>query len=287
MLALLVKPGALASKRKLRAISQLEQLGAIRLKSHTAEDIRAEVMGLASQGDQIVLVACGGDGTVHLALNAIASTDVELAVVPLGTGNDFARYLGINSTRKAIEVLNSGKPQPIDAGLIEFDHNLIRYYLGIASCGFDAQVNERANGYRGPSGTVKYLAAVVGEIRSLRAKSLFVETDSKSVTGDFTLVAIGNTNSYGGGMKVCPIANASDGVFELTFVDQVSRGLLMRVLPRVFWGGHVRHPKVSQLAAKEVSISGEDFLVYADGERVGAGPAKFTIQPGFVRVWRE
>lgn len=286
MQALLIKPAALNNRSNRKLISDFVSAGAVSLQMHTVEDLRTEISSLRNAHEEVIVVACGGDGTVHLALNAIAGLDVDLAVVPLGTGNDFARYLGIKSTETAVNVLSFGLPTPIDVGQIQLANGQICHYLGIASCGFDAQVNERANGYRGPSGTLKYLAAVLAELRALRAKHLRVTTETLALDSRYTLVAIGNTNSYGGGMKVCPTANASDGLFELTFVSEVTRRLLVSVLPRVFWGGHVNHPKVSQSISANVEVSGEDFLVYADGERVGSGPAKFKVLPNYIRVWR-
>lgn len=284
MYALLVKPGAFRSKKNSKAISKLIASGATLIGSETASSIREEIRTLLETEDELTIVACGGDGTVNLALNSTFGLPVSLAVVPMGTGNDFARYLGIKNLRLGIAALYDENLVSIDVGKVVLDTDQVRYFAGIASCGFDAQVNERANGYRGPSGTFKYLAAVVAELRSLSARQFQVRVDGDTHQDQFTLVAIANTSSYGGGMRVCPTANAFDGKFEITYVSKVSRTTLIRVLPRVFWGGHVKHPKVSQTTGCQVNISGEQFLVYADGERIGAGPAQFELLRGAVRV---
>ena len=158
---------------------------------------------------------------------------------------------------------------------------------GIASCGFDAQVNERANTYRGPAGTLKYLVALAVELVKLNSREFMVSTnDGEHQAGRFTLIAVGNTSSYGGGLRMCPTADAFDQHFEVTYVDKVTRRLLVRVLPKVFWGGHTKHRQVTQSVAQKIEIGGDEFPVYADGEKIGHGPVVITLHPGAMRVWQ-
>ena len=284
MFALLVKPAALRSKRFAPLIHEWTENGAVVLRGHSIGDIRAEVSHLISNADEpLTVVACGGDGTVHLLLNAVIGLDVRFAVVPMGTGNDFARYLGLSKARDAIDVAKSGVPAAIDVGHIALNAES-RYFLGIASCGFDAQVNERANTYRGPQGTVKYVAALLGELRSLSPLSVDVVVDGESGKHEVTLMAIGNTSSYGGGMLVCPSADAFDAQLEVMRVARVTRRTLLRVFPRVFRGTHVTHPAVTMGRAARVEISGDAFSIYADGERIGVGPATLSVLPGHLTV---
>ena len=164
---------------------------------------------------------------------------------------------------------------------------LLSQALRIASCGFDAQVNERANTYRGPAGTLKYLVALAVELIKLNSREFVVSTDGGGkITGRFTLIAVGNTSSYGGGLKMCPTADAFDQHFEVTYVDKVTRRLLVRVLPKVFWGGHTKHRQVTQSVAQKIEIGGDEFPVYADGEKIGHGPVVITLHPGAMRVWQ-
>jgi diacylglycerol kinase (ATP) len=287
MIALLVKPG-LRSTRKFNAVlEQIADLDSIILNGTDSGSIRDEITDLTKVHEDITVVACGGDGTVHLALNALPNLDIPLAVIPMGTGNDFALYLGIKSPKSAIATLRSNNPVHMDMGTIELSDGSIVRFAGIASCGFDAQVNERANTYRGPAGTIKYLAALAVEMIYLNARELVISEDAGTTkSGSYTLVAVGNTSSYGGGLRMCPTANAYDQLFEVTYVDKVSRRLLVRVLPKVFWGGHTKHRQVTQSAAKHIQITGESFPVYADGEKVGYGPVAITLHPGAMRVWQ-
>ena len=286
MLALIVKPTVWKSRKAKAVLEGLQGSGAIVLKGSNCTELRIELTELQRHYSDLTLVACGGDGTVHLALNSMPD-NVALAVIPLGTGNDFSRYLGIKNVKNALNVLATGQASALDYGLVTLANGVERKFLGVASCGFDAQVNERANTYRGPSGTLKYLAALFVELSKLSPSNFTVVSDGAALRCELlTLVAVGNTSSYGGGMKICPTANAADGLFEVTYVQAVTRRLLVRVLPKVFWGGHVSHPKVKQQTASVVELGGDSFAVYADGELIGKGPIKVELMPRGVRVWQ-
>lgn len=279
MLALLVKPAAWKKSKHAKILHELEFHGAHIIQSHTADDIKHEIQGLQDHHADITVVACGGDGTVHLLVNAIYDLPVTLAVLPMGTGNDFARYLGVRNLETALDLLQDTTAAQFDVGTIALSDGTVRHFVGITSCGFDAQVNERANTYRGPQGTAKYIAALLGELKALKSLSLDINVDGEIEHREVMMLAIGNTNSYGGGMKVCPQADAQDGEFSVISVAKVSRSLLLRVFPRVFAGTHINHPKVSSFVAREIRIDGDSFAIYADGERVGNGPARISITP--------
>lgn len=287
MIALVVKPTLLGTAKFAKVLAGLEGLRPLILHGTNRDTLMNEISHLQRQDANLTVVACGGDGTFHLALNSLPTLDIPLAVIPLGTGNDFARYLSITRPAQAIEVLQNSSPIHMDMGTIELDDGKMFRFAGIASCGFDAQVNERANTYRGPAGTWKYLVALAVELINLNSRQLLVSADEEPVRQDiFTLIAVGNTSSYGGGLRMCPTANAYDQVFEVTYVEKVTRRLLVRVLPKVFWGGHTKHKQVTQNSARQISIGGEVFPVYADGEKIGHGPVVISIHPGAMRVWQ-
>jgi diacylglycerol kinase (ATP) len=287
MIALVVKPSLLGSSKLNLVLAELAHLDPIVLKGTDVDSLKAEIIELSKVDSKLIVVACGGDGTFHLALNALPDLNIQLAVMPLGTGNDFARYLSIGKPADGISTLGEGAAIPMDMGTIELTDGSIVRFAGIASCGFDAQVNERANTYRGPAGTLKYLAALAMELVNLKSWELSVSTDGGAIrTDNFTLIAVGNTSSYGGGLKMCPTANAFDQKFEITYVENVTRRLLVRVLPKVFWGGHTKHRQVTQSSNQRIEISGDSFPVYADGEKIGYGPVAITLHPGAMRVWR-
>lgn len=284
MLALFIKPAAMKKATHREVIADLISAGAVKLMSHDADSLRLEISDLAKSHPELTVVACGGDGTVHLALNALVGQPVNLAVLPMGTGNDFARHIGVGKLAQATAALAKGQIELVDLGKIELADSQVHYFAAVASCGFDAQVNERANLLQGPNGPAKYLAAVFGELRELRPLNLVIKSESETLEGKFTLIAIGNTSSYGGGMKITPAADLVDGLFTGTLVGDVTRRTLVKVLPRVFNGSHVFHPAVAVSEFKSLAISGEAFPIYADGERIGFGPAKFEVQPACLRL---
>ena len=287
MIALLVKPKLVASKKLDSVLTELADLDPIQLTGDNADAIKSEIASLWERDHNLIVVACGGDGTFHLALNSLPDLQIPIAVLPMGTGNDLARYLGVKKLKLGIAALRNGAPVKMDMGTIGLTDGSSRRFAGIASCGFDAQVNERANTYRGPAGTIKYLVALAVELVKLKSREFVVSTDGGGkITGRFTLIAVGNTSSYGGGLKMCPTANAFDQSFEVTYVDHVTRRLLVRVLPKVFWGGHTKHRQVTQNAVQKIQIGGDEFPVYADGEKVGHGPVVITLHPGAMRVWQ-
>jgi len=279
MFALLIKPAAMQKKANRNFIANLKSAGAIQLTGHTIEEIAEEIAQLLKLNEHLVIVACGGDGTVHLALNVAMIKNIPLAVVPMGTGNDFARHYGIKNLHVAKQVLAEKPTIKIDVGEISKANGENRFYGAVASCGFDALVNERANQIAGPNGPIKYLWSVFLELRDLKPLKLRIELDHRKEEGEYSLVAIANTASYGGGMKIAPAASPTDGKFSCVIVGKVNRRTLVRVLPRVFTGGHVFHPAVSVDESAVIAISGDSYQIYADGERIGLGPASFSTRP--------
>ena len=284
MLLLLVKPAARRRKKYASVVDSLLSQGACELIESNEKSLRREVQNYISNTDeQVTVVACGGDGTAHLLVNAVFDLPVTFAVIPMGTGNDFSRCLGIRNTAQACQTLETGSPTLMDVVSIRHREGF-RYFLGIASCGFDAQVNERANSYRGPKGTAKYVAALLAELKRLAPLELQVTREKELQVHNLTLLAVANTPSYGGGMRVAPDASAYDGSLDVVQVAAVSRMTLLRVFPKVFRGSHVTHPAVKISSAKTLGVSGNDFPIYADGEFVGRGPATFTVHPCAVQV---
>lgn len=287
MIALIVKPSLLGRSKFKKLLTKISEFEPVLIKGETIYAIRSEIEDLLIVDPNLTVVACGGDGTFHLALNSLPDLNIPLAVIPMGTGNDFARYLSIKHPKQAIDILRNSTPVTMDMGTIELSDGSELRFAGIASCGFDAQVNERANTYRGPAGTLKYLAALAVEMANLNSRQLSVSIDDGPVRSEeFTLIAVGNTSSYGGGLRICPTANAYDQAFEVTYVERITRRLLVRVLPKVFWGGHTKHRQVRQASAHKIEIAGDQFPIYADGEKIGYGPVVVTVQPHAMRVWQ-
>lgn len=232
------------------------------------------------------LVACGGDGTVNLALQAVAGTNIPLGIIPVGTGDDNARTLGLplKDVAKAADVIADGRTRTVDLGLATTADGVSRYFLGVLSVGFDSQVNERANVMTWPHGQWRYLAAILAELRVFKPLPFSMTLDGQLLEEEAMLIALGNGISYGAGMKICPEAKTDDGLLDLTILGAVSKLTFLRGFPKVFSGTHVRERYVQQHRVKHLTIDAPGQVAYADGERFGPVPAQIEIKPQAIRV---
>jgi diacylglycerol kinase (ATP) len=253
------------------------------LAADTAVGAERAAAGAVAAGAGAV-VAVGGDGTAHAALQAAAGTSVPLAVVPAGTGNDLALALGIPSdpvaaVRAAAADLAAGTHRRLDLG-----RTAGRWWATVLCCGFDSAVTDRANRLRWPRGRRRYDVAILAELARLRPREVTVTLDGDRRTLPVTLVAVGNTPWYGGGMKVCPAADPDDGRFDVTVVGPVTRLDLARWRPRLSAGTHVTHPAVTVHRAARVELSCPGVRSYADGEPIAPLPATAECVPAALRV---
>ena len=227
------------------------------------------------------LVAAGGDGTVNIALQAVAQTDTPLGLLPLGTGNDNARLLGIpaKDPEGAIDVITLFRRRTVDVASVTTADGVRRYFLGVLSAGFDSLVTERANKLSWPKGDLRYVVAMLQEIRRFSPCAFTLEIDGKVLTDRGYLVAVGNGVYYGGGMRICEGAVIDDGLLQLTWLHNSSKWHFVSSFPKVFKGTHVTDRAVTQHAGREVRISAEGQLAYADGDRMGELPITVRVHP--------
>ncbi|MFD7261958.1 diacylglycerol kinase [Streptomyces sp. NPDC059874] len=248
-------------------------------------DALARLRAAVREGTGAV-IAVGGDGMVSLALQALAGTLVPLGVIAVGTGNDFARALGLpvgepaRAGRLAAEALKEGRIREIDLGRVGG-----MYYGTVLCSGFDSRVNDRGNRMRLPAGRFKYDLAMIAELAAFRPFPYRITLDDGPVieTGA-TLVAVGNGSSYGGGMRICADAVPDDGLFDVVVVGDCSRATLLKVFPQVYKGRHLDHPKVTVHRAAKVTLEAAGVTAYADGEPLGPLPVTAECVPGAVRI---
>jgi diacylglycerol kinase (ATP) len=122
------------------------------------------------------------------------------------------------------------------------------------------------------------------ELARLRARRYRITLDGVAQERDAVLVAVANAGSYGGGMRICPDADPTDGLLDVTVVGPISRTTLVRVKPRIYAGTHVTHPAVRTYRATTVEVDAEGIIGYADGERTVALPVRVDCVPGALRV---
>jgi len=243
----------------------------------------AEAVGLAHKAVADgcdALVALGGDGTAHLALQAVAGTETPLALVPAGTGNDLAVALGVpQETTAAVDLVARGTVRCVDAALAGDT-----WWVGVLGSGFDSRVTERANQMRWPRGPRRYDVAILAELRVLRPVRFTLTLDGVARDLDAVFIAVGNSQAYGGGIRITPDAVLDDGLLDVTVVGRLSRRRLVRVLPSAYKGEHVRDPAVTQHRASTVGLASPGQVAYADGERLGPLPVRSECRAGALRV---
>ncbi len=226
------------------------------------------------------IVVIGGDGMIHAAINNTNKNAIGL--IPAGTGNDFARALGLSLENPIQNLKNiiDAKGEYIDLGKVGEV-----YFAAICSTGFDSLVNERANKMMWPRGRMKYNIAMLLELPRFKAREYEIIVDGNHIHTKAMLIAIANGLSYGGGMKVCPAADIQDGLLDIMILAPVPKFEFIRIFPSVFKGLHVNHPAVSIIQGRSIQISAEA-VAYADGERIGELPLDVSISPRQIRVLR-
>jgi diacylglycerol kinase (ATP) len=231
-----------------------------------------------------VLAVMGGDGMMHLGVNACAGQQrTSLALIPAGTGNDLCRGLGVPSFDPvaAAALIVDGAVRQVDLARVNDD----RWFGTVLATGFDAMVNRRANQMPWPKGGLRYALAALAELRVFSPLSYRLTLDGKTTELEAMLVAVGNTRSYGGGMKICPNADPTDGVLDVTIVHPVSRAKLLRLLPEMYSGRFVREPAVELTRATEILVDGPGLVGYGDGELIAASPLHVRCEPASLCVY--
>jgi diacylglycerol kinase (ATP) len=240
----------------------------------------------AAEEGAAVVAALGGDGQAGACANGVVGTGAALALIPAGTGNDFARHLGLDrrDPLAATRLLAHPTTRRIDLVRVETPE-AERFCLNVSGAGFDSEVNELANRIRLLRGTLRYVAAVVGTLARFAPGEFTVRVDGAARPFRGMMLAVGNGRSYGGGMLVCPDAACDDGLLDVCVIGELSRWEFLRAFPSVFRGRHVHHPSVTMLRGREVEVwADRPFQVYADGDRVGPLPARFSVVPGSLEV---
>ena len=227
------------------------------------------------------IIAVGGDGLAHFMLQIAVPSQIPFVIVPGGTGNDFARTLGWS--QKNLETLLrriiSTPAKAIDLGIVDSE-----WFGAVLSTGFDSVVNERANALSWPKGATRYNAAIALELPRFRAIEYELTLDGEKFSTEAMLIAVGNGQSYGAGMRICPRAKLDDGLFDVVILEPVSTLEFVKVFPTVYSGKHINHPRVRTMQAKKVQIEGST-IAYADGERIGPAPVSAECIAGAGLTW--
>ncbi|MGQ0571842.1 MAG: diacylglycerol/lipid kinase family protein [Armatimonadota bacterium] len=245
---------------------------------------RGHARDLAAASTADVLLAVGGDGTAHEVANGLMASSQRpaLGVIPVGTGNDFARALGLpREPVAAAAALVTARPRAIDLGEVNG-----RYFLTIAGAGFDGEVARQVNAWpKVFGGTVMYVLGILKMLATYRPVEVEITVDGAVSRERLFLIAVGNTAWNAGGMWLVPSARPDDGVLHAVIAGPLSRFEMLVVLPKVFSGRHLTHRKVRQVQGREIHVTGSTSLaIQADGESIGTLPAVFRVHAAALLV---
>ena len=247
------------------------------LKATTAPREAARLARQAAEAGSSTVIAAGGDGTVHEVANGllgVGTTAAErpaLGVLPIGTGNDFAKLIGpLGDLERSLDVVASGAMRSFDAARASWgsdDH----WFINAAGTGIDVEVVRglvRGRG-RGGAWLGSYLRALLRALVRYRPVPLRIRLDGKAIEREVMIVAAANGRCVGGSFWICPTAEPDDGRFDICIVGPVSYIGVVRALPMIMRGTHQKHPKVEMFQAETVEIEamGPDPLFFQlDGE---------------------
>ncbi|MBA1334716.1 MAG: Transcription regulator [contains diacylglycerol kinase catalytic domain] [Firmicutes bacterium] len=229
-----------------------------------------------------VVVAVGGDGTVSEVVNGIPENrDTVLGVLPVGTGNDFARTLKLPlELDEAVRILLGMNIIPCDLGVVNG-----RYFINVASVGLDSQVVIEANKIKKSiPGSVAYILGVFKAVNGYKPYDLEIQTEQGTVSRQATLIAVANGSYYGGGMKIAPRARINDGLLDICLVRNMPRNRIIALFPLLFSGGHLKRPEVEYFNAEKIKVFCEKGFINSDGDIIGECPADMHIEPNALRV---
>ena len=218
--------------------------------------------------------------------NTCPATDITLALIPVGTGNDWGRMFGIPlDYEKAVKIIGEGKNMLHDIGMIRYSDALSdtkRYFINIAGLGFESMVVKRTNIQKdkGHSGKLIYFYNLLMSLLSYKNTKAEINIDGKSIMADVFSINVGNGKYCGGGMRQTPDALPNDGFLDVTIINGMGKLEIIRNLKMLYDGTILNHPKISGYRCKNIKVSSDSILyIEADGESLGHTPAEFSIVP--------
>jgi diacylglycerol kinase (ATP) len=227
------------------------------------------------------LVVAGGDGMVHLGVQAVAGTATSLGIIPAGTGNDVARYFDLprKDPAAAADRVIAGRTRVVDLA-----RSGSLYFVTVLCAGFDAIVNERANQMTWPRGQMRYNIATLAELRTFKPLPYTLDLDGETRTLDAMMVSVGNGPSFGGGLRITEGAILDDGMLDVVIIKPMSKRALVTTYPKLFKGTHTTHPQYEHHRVRRVTVAAPGIVSYADGERFGPLPLTIECAPGALTV---
>ncbi len=233
------------------------------------------------------VIAVGGDGAVHEVANGLiaARSSAALGVVPIGTGNDFAKLVGVyrHSLDRAVQRLVAAVPRRFDAGKV-----LDEYFVNTLGFGFGPAVVATRNASPALKGFLSYLVPVLRTFASFRPPWFDIRADAHQESGNMMMVEVCNGTTAGGSYRFAPAADPQDGLLDICIIRKVGLPKFLAALPRVMRGTHLGMKEVTLVRSRSLTIHSPEapLLMHLDGElrTSGAREATVTVEPGCLNV---
>jgi diacylglycerol kinase (ATP) len=260
------------------------------VRSNSADEFRRAVPAAVREGCGTV-IAMGGDGTVHLLVNAVIGRDVQVGVIPAGGGNDFATALGISrNVENAVEVIVRGKTRMVDLVRVQNSNGVNAVYLGGGGIGIDTEALRYADGrFAKWPGRLRYLASAITALQGFpgaQVEAEFPDGDLPRVAKQVLLAAVLNTPTLGGGVRLAPGAKLDDGLLEVTMIEMLRKREVLTLIPRLLVSGELKSKRVVRMRSARIRLAAEketDFQ--GDGELMGKTPVEIEILHRALRVF--
>lgn len=269
--------------RKLTAIrSKFESLGIqIEFKPTTHPGHGSDLVACTDLSGFDGLIAAGGDGTLFEVLNGLyrhpKSARIPLGLLPIGTGNAFARDLGLKPAAwsDAIDLLQTRRTREVDVGFVKSADRSF-YFLNIVGMGFTVDAGKTAQKLKF-FGNTAYTLATLWQVLKLKSYPLVADLDGRKLRSDNIFITISNTRFTGTHFLIAPDASIDDGLLDVTILENLPRHRLLRLFPTIYDGRHVQYKEISTHKVAKINIhSPTAMLLGPDGELTGRSPAEIT-----------
>jgi len=284
---IICNPGAGSVDEREPMRAQLQQFPSAEIRFTEGEGDAARLASAAvAEGFELV-IAAGGDGTLNEVINGLAekADQVEVGLIPLGTGNDFARMLNLPGTvEETIEVLREGHVRPVD--LVRATSEQTRYFINVSAGGFSGDVNEKMTPEIKQSwGPLAYLRCAAEALPEMRAYSTVITLDDVAPLAlDLYNAVIANGRYVAGGTLIAPEAVIDDGLLDIVLIPQSSAGNIALVAAQIALGTHLTSEGVVYRRAAKVTVTSTPGMYFnVDGELIGNEPATFEVLPRALR----
>lgn len=242
-----------------------------------------QAIGLARESAEMgfdAVIAAGGDGTISEVVNGLIQASVDrptlpLGILPIGTGNDLSDMLNLpRDLEQAIDRIASGASRQIDLGQVVIDGEP-HYFDNNCALAMEALITVEYNKLTRLSGIPRYISGVIKGLFKLRPWKMQLEWDEGMYEGDLLLCSICNSPRTGSTFLMAPNAQVDDGLFDVVYIPTIPMHLILRLLPRIITGTHLKHPQVHHIRTRNLTITGASPMpVHADGELLTAGTSK-------------